>query len=119
LKKLKGILTFVINIGEYIKKTLLVFFALTSFSAFAQLSVLDKVVGIIADYTPFSPTAIVSSESSLNRPILNNYVAGAFYGNLNNDLKNEFGRCAHLALWDKVEITLVQLSEAIEMRCSL
>ena len=73
----------------------------------------------MASYTPLSAETILSSEASLNRPILNRYVASDFYGSLNSDLVKEFGECSRGALWDREDISILQLGEAVAKQCNL
>lgn len=101
------------------KKIIIGLALLSSISAFAQSSPVERVTKVVAAYTPLSAETILSSETSLNRPILNRYVAGEFYGNLNSDLAKEFGECSRGALWDREDISILQLGEVVAKQCKL
>jgi hypothetical protein len=90
-----------------------------SLSSFANDRVLQRTAKVVAAYTPISADAILANETNLNRVVADNFVAGEFFGNLNNDLKKEFGECANVAIWASENITLGQLSEAVAEQCSL
>jgi hypothetical protein len=100
------------------KKIIIGLTILSSISAFAQSSV-ERVAKVVANYTPLSAESILSSDASINRPILNRYVAGDFFGNLNSDLAKEFGECSRGAVWAQEDISIVQLGDAIAMQCNL
>lgn len=93
--------------------------ALGSISASAQSTTLERTATVISRYTPLTAKTILSSESNLDRIIADNYVAGELFGNLNEDLKSEFGKCAHGALWERADISTLLLSKAIAKQCNL
>jgi hypothetical protein len=93
--------------------------SLVSLSTFANDIVLQRTAKVVAAYTPISAAEILANEANLNRVVADNFVAGEFFGNLNNDLKKEFGTCANVAIWARESITLAQLSEAVAEQCGL
>jgi hypothetical protein len=101
------------------KKIIIGLALLSSISAFAQYSPVERVAKVVAAYTPLSAETILSNEASLNRPILDRYVASEFYGDLSSDLAREFGECSRGALWDREDISILQLGEAVAKRCNL
>ena len=92
---------------------------LTSISAFAQSSSVERVAKVVAAYTPWSAETILSNETSMNQPIRDRYVASEFYGNLASDLAKEFGECSRGALWDREDISILQLGEAVARQCNI
>ena len=93
--------------------------SLVSLSTFANDIVLQRTAKVVAAYTPISADAILANEANLNRVVADNFVAGEFFGNLNSDLKKEFGTCANFAIGANENITLVQLSDAVTELCGL
>ena len=102
------------------KKIIIGLVALSSISSFAQSnSVLERTVKIIAEYTPFSADQILSSEFSLNRRIVDNYVAREFTGHLDSALVDEFGTCAEGPDAKDKRTTISMLAKQIERKCGL
>jgi hypothetical protein len=78
---------------------------------------LEKTVEVVSDFTPLT-TKQFFKHNLLDRQILNNYVSGAMYGNLNHELKNKFGDCAHGAIWERESISIRELSSVIYLQCN-
>ncbi len=93
---------------------------LRSISGFAlSETVLEKTVAIVATYTPLSPEQIITSDFSLNRRIVGNYVASVFTRSLDNDLKIAFGQCAEGSDANDEVTTIQILADRIRKDCHI
>jgi hypothetical protein len=102
------------------KKIIIGLVALSSISSFAQSnSVLERTVKIIAGYTPLSAEQILSSELSLNRRIVDNYISKGFTGHFDSALVDEFGTCAEGPDAKDKRTTILMLAKQIEKSCGL
>lgn len=77
---------------------------------------LEKTVEVVSSFTPLTAKQFFRW-ALLDKQILNNYVSGGMYGNLNHELKGVFGDCAHGAIWEREKITTIELASVIHRQC--